>query len=604
MLKKKKKTKKDILPGKEIKPLSINSLWQPDAIQHNYDHLRLGPWYVKMFALEQLPRMAYVGWLDDIINIGGVTISTHVSPVPDKQVSNHLLNAESKARSQLIIDEQSGNIARLPVLEQQIADYSALREIISTGQDRLFDLTIYIAVYASTPEEMKTKTDILESVLARKTMAARCLYTRHLAGFEAILPFTKNPIDEYARNMTSAATACCLPLTTAQSGHNTGILLGQNIFSGSPVMLNRYAGESLIANQHMFISGVSGSGKSVSLRAISLWESYRGIRTAFVDPEGEYVNFTNDLGGQVIVMQPGRFSGINPFDVEPEIDENNVSRVNIFPKINDVMAIIDSMYIYRNKANMQALDASLVESAITALYKQAGITDHPDSLYLPNGDKKQMPTFTALANQLKNTDNQHAKAIAETIHPLTAEGTIGMFDGQTSTKLKGVPFICFNLQGLTDEFSKFVGIQAVLAWLWQKFAQPGGKAVPKSIAVDEAWMFLRYPGAAKLLEELARRGRKHGCGLIIATQRFEEFSSSKEGAAVIDSCASKLILKQEDTAIVDTVNYFNLSSGCIPIITPPAPAGQGILKVGESTTAIQIQPAPFEWSLVETRISR
>ena len=152
-------------------------------------------------------------------------------------------------------------------------------------------------------------------------------------------------------------------------------------------------------------------------------------------------------------------------------------------------------------------------------------------------------------------DNQYAKDIADTIRPLTSEGSVGMFDGQSSIKLQNLPFLCFNLQGLADEFSKFVGIQAVLAWLWQKFAQPGGKTVPKSIAVDEAWMFLRYPGAAKHLEELARRGRKHGCGLIIATQRFEEFAKSPEGKAVIDSCATTLILKQEEHAVSDTVNF-------------------------------------------------
>jgi conjugal transfer ATP-binding protein TraC len=593
-----KKTKKE----KEIKTPSINTLWHPDAVQYNYDYLRLGQWYVRVFCIEQLPRMAYVGWLDDINNIGGVTISTHINPIPDKIVSNHLLSAESKARSQWMLDQESGNIARMPVLEQQIDDYSALRNIIATGQDRLYDITIYIAIYAGSPEELKNKTDIMESILARKTMTARCLYSRHLQGFSGILPFADNPIEDYSRNMTSAATACCLPLTTVQSGHSTGIMLGPNIYSGSPVLLDRFAGEGIIPNQHMFISGVSGSGKSVSLRAISLWESYRGIKTAFVDPEGEYVDFTDNLGGQVVSMRPGRFSGINPFDLEPE-SEDGVNKVNIFSKVADVLSIIDSVFIYRNQSNMQAQEASVVESAIISMYKQLDITDSPSSLYLPNGDKKQMPTFTALVQQLKNMGSPAATMIAETIQPLTSNGSIGMFDGQTSLKLSNVPFLCFNLKGLADEFSKFVGIQAVLAWLWQKFAQPGGKNNPKNIAVDEAWMFLRYKGAAQYLETLARRGRKHGCALTIATQRFEEFAKEEEGRAVIESCATILVLKQEEHAVNAAVDYFHLSDGCIPIITPPAPSGQGILRVGGNTTAIQIQPAPFEWSLLETRIS-
>ncbi len=596
-----KKLKKKAKTEKEIKTPSLNSLWQPDAVQYNYDYLRLGAWYVRVFCIEQLPRMAYVGWLDDVNNIGGVTISTHIIPIPDKIVSNHLLSAESKARSQWMLDQDSGNIARMPVLEQQIADYSELRNIIATGQDRLYDITIYIALYAHTPEELKNKTDILESILARKTMTARCLYSRHLLGFEGVLPFANSPIEDYSRNMTSAAASCCLPLTTVQSGHSTGIMLGPNIYSGSPVLLDRFAREGIIPNQHMFISGVSGSGKSVSLRAISLWESYRGIRTAFVDPEGEYVGFTENLGGQVVSMRPGRFSGINPFDLEPE-NEDGTQKVNIFSKVADVLSIIDSVFIYRNQSNMQAQEASVVESAIITMYKQLGITDSPRSLYLPNGDKKQMPTFTALVQQLRSMGSPAAVMIADTIQPLTADGSIGMFDGQTNLKLANVPFLCFNLRGLADEFSKFVGIQAVLAWLWQKFAQPGGRNNPKNIAVDEAWMFLRYKGAAQYLETLARRGRKHGCALTIATQRFEEFAKEEEGRAVIESCATILVLKQEEHAVNAAVDYFHLSDGCIPIITPPAPSGQGILRVGGNTTAIQIQPAPFEWSLLDTQI--
>lgn len=598
-----KKLKKKAKTEKEIKTPSLNSLWQPDAVQYNYDYLRLGAWYVRVFCIEQLPRMAYVGWLDDVNNIGGVTISTHIIPIPDKIVSNHLLSAESKARSQWMLDQDSGNIARMPVLEQQIADYSELRNIIATGQDRLYDITIYIALYAHTPEELKNKTDILESILARKTMTARCLYSRHLLGFEGVLPFANSPIEDYSRNMTSAAASCCLPLTTVQSGHSTGIMLGPNIYSGSPVLLDRFAGEGIIPNQHMFISGVSGSGKSVSLRAISLWESYRGIRTAFVDPEGEYVGFTGNLGGQVVSMRPGRFSGINPFDLEPE-NEDGTQKVNIFSKVADVLSIIDSVFIYRNQSNMQAQEASVVESAIITMYKQLGITDSPRSLYLPNGDKKQMPTFTALVQQLRSMGSPAAVMIADTIQPLTADGSIGMFDGQTNLKLANVPFLCFNLRGLADEFSKFVGIQAVLAWLWQKFAQPGGRNNPKNIAVDEAWMFLRYKGAAQYLETLARRGRKHGCALTIATQRFEEFAKEEEGRAVIESCATILVLKQEEHAVNAAVDYFHLSDGCIPIITPPAPSGQGILRVGGNTTAIQIQPAPFEWSLLDTQIGQ
>jgi type IV secretory pathway VirB4 component len=125
--------------------------------------------------------------------------------------------------------------------------------------------------------------------------------------------------------------------------------------------------------------------------------------------------------------------------------------------------------------------------------------------------------------------------------------------------------------------------------------------VKKSVAVDEAWMFLRHPDAANYLETLARRGRKHGCALTVATQRFEEFSSSPEGRAVIESCASILVLKQEDHAARAAVEYFKLADGCWKIIHEANP-GQGILRTSGMTVAVQVQPAPFEWELVDTKV--
>jgi hypothetical protein len=87
----------------------------------------------------------------------------------------------------------------------------------------------------------------------------------------------------------------------------------------------------------------------------------------------------------------------------------------------------------------------------------------------------------------------------------------------------------------------------------------------------------------------------------VATQRFEEFSSRPEGRAVIESCASILVLKQEEHAAKAVVDYFSLAGGCRQIIQAARP-GQGILRTSGMTAAVQVQPAPFEWELVETKI--
>ncbi|NPV30571.1 MAG: hypothetical protein HPY58_13185 [Firmicutes bacterium] len=578
--------------------LRIQDLFAPDGMLVEFDRIRLGTGYARTYALHALPRRVQVGWLDEIFNAGDVDLSVHFVPAPDRTVTQTLISKETKARSQYILDQQSGNISRIPELEAQIADYAALREAVQLGQDRLYYLTFLITVHGATEEELRRRCEVVETVLARRGVLPRKVVLRQLDALKGALPLAKSALHDFERNLTSGAAACCLPLSVSSGGHSSGVMLGVNLFTRAPVFLDRFAGEHVVSNQHIFISGEPGSGKSVSARTLSLLEGYRGVRTAFVDPEGEYSYFTEALGGQVVRLTPGRFSGVNPLEVEPEEEDGRVF-VNVLAKVEDILALVGSVFrFYHGGEGLGAVEAALLEEAVKEEYRARGITEDPASLY-QGGIKKPMPTLLDVQKRLAGM--RGAERLAEAVKPLLAGGTVGMFDGQTMIHLQDTPYICFNLRDLGGDFSRFVAMCAVLSWLWQTFAQKGGKEVPKCVAVDEAWMFLRHPDAAKYLETLARRGRKHGCALTIATQRFEEFASTPEGRAVIESCASILVLKQEEHAAEAAVEYFRLASGCAALLSRARP-GQGILRTSGSTTAVQVQPAPFEWEFVETKV--
>lgn len=581
--------------------VTVQDLFCPDGIIENYSDLEItSDQFVRVFALYVYPRQIYVGWLDDVFNIGDVDLSVHISPVPDKEVVNKILSMETKASSQYILDKQSGNIARMPELEQQISDYQSLRNVIQLGQDKILLVTIFITIHADSTEELHRKTEQLDSILAKKNITPRVLILRQIDGLKASLPLGKHKFPKYSRDLTSLAAAACLPITVSSGGHSTGVQLGYNVFSGTPVFLNRFAGEHIIPNAHLFICGETGAGKSVSLRFLALLESYRGIKTAFVDPEGEYVRLAKRVGGQVISLRPGRFSGINPLDVESEEEEDGSYTVNVQSKIEDVQVLISSVFRYYSNEGLGIQEVAFLEEAILEEYKSRGITSNPESLY-DNGIKKMMPTLSSIHKRLKSKPG--TEKLVNGMTPLLKGGSVGMFDGQSTVKLENEPMVDFDLHWLGGDFSKFVGIQSILAWLWQKFAQKGGKKVPKCVAIDEAWMFLRYLGSASYLEILGRRGRKHGCGLTIATQRFSEFAKSDEGQAVIESCASILVLRQEEHAANAVIDYFHLSEGCLDLILPPAGGGQGILRISGNVTAIQVNPAPFEWDLVQTYLA-
>jgi type IV secretory pathway VirB4 component len=580
--------------------LRVQDLFAPDGLEILFERLRLGAnQHARIYALHGLPRRVAVGWLDDIYRVGDVDLAVHIAPVPDKDVITTLIKRETQARSQAYLDGQTGNISRLPELEAQIADYRALRDSIQLGHDRLFFVTLLVAVHAPTAEELARRCDVVEAALARIGAKPVALVLRQLDALKDALPLARlSRVDDFARNLTSGAAACCLPLAVSGGGHSTGVMLGTNLYTGSPLFLDRFAGEAVVANQHMFICGQPGSGKSVALRLLVLLEAYLGTRTAFVDPEAENLEFTRRLGGQVVSLEPGVFSGMNPLDVEPETLDDGTRRVNLLEKVTELQGLVGAVFRYHSGEGLDVRETALLEEAVREEYAVRGITTDPESLY-EDGIKKPMPTLSDV--QRRVAAKPGADRLADAMKPLLAGGSLGMFDGQTTLMLKDAPFICFNLRRLESDFARFVGVYATLAWLWQHFAQVGGRDVRKCVAVDEAWMFLKHPDAANYLEILARRGRKHGCALTVATQRFEEFSSSPEGRAVIESCASILVLKQEDHAAGAVVDYFKLAGGCREVIHSARP-GQGVLRVSGMTMAVQVQPAPFEWELVDTKV--
>lgn len=600
MFRRKKEKPKEAKEKGMANELTLSDLYAPDGVVNCFEHLVIGARLSRVYAVAAPPRVLVPGWLDELLSIGDVDVSVQFYPASDARVVQDLIRRETRARAQYELDARAGNIARFPELEQEIADYRALREQVQLGLDRIFHVSIFISVSAQDEETFQRRCEAVENVFARRGAVVRVLAARQKEGLASVLPLAAPRVADAARNMTSGAAMCCLPITAAGAGVAGGVTIGENLFTASPVRLARFAGERVVANPHLFVSGETGSGKSVTVRYIALLEAVlEGVATAFVDPEGEYAAFTGEMGGQVIRLAPGRFSGINPLDLTPDESENP-PRLPVQAKVEDVAALLRAVYHYHAGASFSPREAALVEEAVREAYRAKGIHEHDvDSLYA-GGVKKPMPTLSDVHALLR--EKPGAEAVADAMKPLLAGGSLGMFDGQTTVAVQEAPFLCISLRRLDGDFPRFVGMLAAFSWLWQTFAQKGGKSRRKCVAVDEAWMFLRYPGAAFHLENLARRGRKHGCGLTVATQRFEEFAADQAGRAVIESCASVLVLRQEEHAVDSVVNYFRLAAGCRDILSPPCPPGRGILRTAGMVTAVQVRPAPFELPLVETKL--
>lgn len=100
MLEKNKKRKK-----KEIdifnNMTNIMDLLLPDSLEERKDYICLGyNKFSRSFAMTVYPEQTWVGWLDDLFNIGNVNISVKIEPSSNGNVINQLTKKLVQSQSE------------------------------------------------------------------------------------------------------------------------------------------------------------------------------------------------------------------------------------------------------------------------------------------------------------------------------------------------------------------------------------------------------------------------------------------------------------------------------------------------------------------------
>ena len=159
---KKKKTKQVKKKSKEIDiiqkgTLGLMDLVMPDVLHEEKEYVYLGPKrYARIYALSEMPRNMYIGYLNEFISLGNIEISTYVENIPDSMVLNTLTSKLTVMISNANMQRAKGNIVDYAE-ELAIADLEGLREAIQTNRDRMSFAQILITVYGNTEEDLMNR---------------------------------------------------------------------------------------------------------------------------------------------------------------------------------------------------------------------------------------------------------------------------------------------------------------------------------------------------------------------------------------------------------------------------------------------------------------
>jgi hypothetical protein len=501
---------------------------------------------VQVHCVTRLGGSLFPGFLTELYQVAHLIV-VDIEPV-DVFDAKKLVGAYSRSVGSRLILRQSEGRSLDPEEQAEFQRASGAAQLIGAGRERLFKTRIRIVLRARDREDLAEGRRKLRQLVGG--MVGQIDSPRYLQ--EALLTGAG---PKYATGrwfyITTSGALSLFPFCGLDVVDPGGVFLGQNLQTGNAILYDVFEKE----NYNMSVMGQSGFGKSTFIKTylgrtlredkdmmVYLFDSI--VRPEYaVSPDGKYENsFAGLTGCKVHRFSNESGAGLDPFAVFPSkrIAANFLASV---AKVENDPDLLADLYI-----------ASEGASNVGELVGQA------------SGDLK--------------------KRLQANLPPYRF-----LFEGS----MEIYPRMVFVLYDLPPGELRDAAAFLALAAIWRKIHDT--ETIPvsrkKAIVIDEGWSLVEinprtgrpyFPLAVEYVPEIARTGRHYNAAFVVATQLVSDLMGRGgvygPGRIIMESCSTKVVLKQDQAASQVLKEAFNLSDAEEKFIIN-AKVGQGILVTPE-----------------------
>ncbi|MCC7005663.1 MAG: type IV secretion system protein TraC [Ottowia sp.] len=354
-------------------------------------------------------------------------------------------------------------------------------------------------------------------------------YFTSLASFYVALPMTLSPaVRDDLKTLERISTkttdnAINLPPMIAEwkgAGDEVMMFVGRR---GQPAFLDFFANTA--GNFNVAITGVPGSGKSVTMQYIM--QSYRsvGAKGWIIDVGRSYEKIVDVNGGQFIEFRTDAPICINPFSWVTNITED----MRLLKPWAARMAQAQGPYAM-----------SLIERAVGACYEE-----HRELTTITHVQKYLMEKCLAFDHKI----DEEAYRLGIQMTPFCKGGMYAdFFNGRATVSMKA-DLVALEMEELKGSPEL---LQAVLFVVMNRITYEMylSRTTRKIAILDEAWSLLGDDSeSAKFIEEGYRRARKYDGSFITGTQGVGDYFQNPASRAAYAFADWKLYLRQDDDTL-------------------------------------------------------
>ena len=266
-------------------------------------------------------------------------------------------------------------------------------------------------------------------------------------------------------------------------------------------------------------------GKSFYTKLLILRNRLLGIEQYIIDPEREYINICENLGGTLLKIGPTSNTYINVFDIRKEsVEEANQGY--LATKIGKLIGFFNLIFGEMNEEEKAILEEKLIEC-----YKEKGITFDDKSLYkekIINGQReavfkesKDMPILEDLYNVLGRTEETRLFKIK--LIPFI-KGSLKFLNNYTSVEINN-KLIVADIYELGEENIKY-GMFIFIECFWDLIK--ANRKSKKAIYLDEIWRLIGVTSnkyVASFIYKIFKTIRKYGGSAVAITQDVSDLFS-------------------------------------------------------------------------------
>ncbi len=515
------------------------------GLQESANYLQMGEKYVRTLFISGYPYIAHTGWLHMLVNFNhNIDISFHIEEIDPlsalPKLNRKITELESTKRTML----KQGRVLGSEITDP-LDSAMELKDKIQRGQEKLFQVSIYMTITADSLLQLNKTTALLETVLSTRLFYIKTATFQQLEGLQSILPRGENKLSQ-KRNLDSSSAALTFPFISSELVQESGILYGINKSNNSLVIVDRFS----LNNANAIIFAQSGSGKSYTAKVEILRQLMQGTKVIVIDPEREYQQLSRSVNGTYIKLSPKSKEKINPFD----LSTGTLGAGDLAERTQELTQIISLMV-----GGLTSDEKAVVDRAILQTYKQFGwkMTEKAKEKKKkkdPRGRKPKQKKYPLLKDFYKTLKSMKQKRLVSKLETFVKGSLSSVFDSQTNIQLDN-RLVIFDIKDLSESLRQIM-MMVVANFVSSQVKQHPAKRV---LVIDEAWLLLEHEESARFIAGLTRRARKYYLGVTIISQQANDFLTSDYGRAIASQSALRVLMKQDTTTIKKVASEFNLS---------------------------------------------